>query len=397
MACPSPTTLLPTSNSSPDLECGPRHDAFTEAIVGWYRAGHRELPWRKNADAYSVWVSEIMLQQTTVAAVVPFYERWMDRFPTLESLASSDLEDVLRYWAGLGYYARARNLHRAAQHIVLNLGGTVPRIVEELKALPGVGRYTAGAIASIAFGQPEPIVDANVARVLSRVFGLKEDMRSSAAAHERLWRLAAELVPPVAASDFNQGVMELGAMVCSAGAPRCGRCPVKEICHGHQCGEPTAFPEALPGKRWLDIEDVSVLIEDAAGRFAILRRSPESPLWGGLWELPRVTREADETLDGAARRAAGLANFKPDSFVQFAEIKHVVANRRVTLHGYRAVGTRSTEIPERKPDQNTVGDIRWIALQSASDYPMASPQVRLLSYLVPQSGIAQDGQQALEF
>jgi len=190
-------------------------------VIRWYRDNRRELPWRRTRDPYAVWVSEIMLQQTRVETVVPYWERWMGRFPTVQALAAAPLDDVLAAWAGLGYYSRARNLHAGAREVVTDWGGSVPGRVDALLEIPGIGRYTAGAIASIAFGQPAPLVDGNVARVLARLFAIDEDVKS-AAGSARLWALAADLVPAGAAGDFNQGLMELGATVCTPARPRCG-------------------------------------------------------------------------------------------------------------------------------------------------------------------------------
>src|SRR5205823_775886 len=190
------------------------------ALRRWYRAAARDLPWRRTRDPYAIWVSEVMLQQTQVATVRPYYERWMQRFPTVTDLAAAGEEDVLQVWAGLGYYSRARALLRGAREVVARHGGQVPRRTEDLKALPGIGPYTAGAIASIAFGLREPVVDGNVTRVLCRIFGLRGDPNAGQLRSE-LWRLAALLVPPRAPGEFNSALMELGATVCRPGKPDC--------------------------------------------------------------------------------------------------------------------------------------------------------------------------------
>lgn len=345
-----------------------------------------------------------MLQQTTVAAVIPFYERWMETFPTVEALASADIEDVLRNWAGLGYYARARNLHKSANQIVADYGGQLPADIEELRKLPGIGRYTAGAIASIAFNSREPLVDANVARVLSRVFGFTEDLKSSRSAEDRLWALAGDLVPEGDASNFNQAMMELGALVCSAAAPRCGHCPVQEICFAYATGDPTAYPVNSTAKRWLEIDDVAVAVADASGRLLVVRRPLDAPLWGGLWELPRVTRQADESILEAAARAAAIVGVEAPSFSQFGAVKHVVANRKVTLQGFRAdsasikqnlpspghhpadgvsVSGNAIRVGKKKPKYESTlpsdAVTKWIDAGQPGELPMATPQVRLLA------------------
>ena len=360
----------------------PKQDQFAAQLLTWYGANKRDLPWRRlGHDPYAVWVSEIMLQQTTVAAVIPFYERWMARFPTVQSLAAAPLDDVLKHWAGLGYYARARNLHRGAQVVAAEFGGEVPSDPARLLALPGIGRYTAGAILSIAYDLDAPILDANVIRVLSRVYAVTGDPKTSTATQAALWRLAEDAIPPGRAGDFNQAMMELGALVCGAAAPRCTSCPVEGLCAAKGLGEPTVFPQFQSVKKWLDVEDVSVAVRDAQGRVLLTQRSPQASLWGGLWELPRVTRQLDEPLDGAARRAAcEAAGLTLGPVTPFGGLKHVVANRRVTLHGFTAnLPTNSAPLP--------VGCARcaWIAFSGLSDYALATPQVRLLEMLSRES------------
>ena len=206
----------------------PAAAAFRRRLLAWYRRHRRRLPWRGVRDPYAVLVSEIMLQQTQVARVREFYPRFLARYPTLEDLAAAAPSAVRESWDGLGYYARARNLHAAARHVVGRLGGRLPEAVDDLRALPGIGRYTAGAIASLAFGADVPAVDTNAARVLARVFGVRGWRR--AAASRRLWRLAAALVPRGASADWNQALMDLGATTCTARAPRCPACPVRMHC-----------------------------------------------------------------------------------------------------------------------------------------------------------------------
>ncbi len=362
---------------------------FAHNLLAWYQAHKRDLPWRRlGHDPYAVWVSEIMLQQTTVAAVVPFYERWMARFPTVQSLADAPLDDVLKQWAGLGYYARARNLHRGAQMVVALYGGQVPSEPDLLLALPGIGRYTAGAILSIAFGRDAPILDANVMRVLSRVYALTGDPKVSTDVQAQLWTLAEQLIPAGQARDFNQAMMELGALVCAPAAPQCAACPVSSVCGAYALGEPTAFPQFTQVKKWLDIEDVSVAVRDRQGRVLIVQRSPSLPLWGGLWELPRATRQADEPLPDCAARAAweaasvAIVNLRP-----FGRVKHVVANRRVTLHGWQGENAGS-----KTKETGHAHALVWEPLENISRYALATPQVRLLEQLV-----ASDAQGQLDF
>ncbi len=353
-----------------------QQDQFARDLLAWYDGCKRDLPWRRlGHDPYAVWVSEIMLQQTTVAAVIPFYNKWMARFPTVQALADAPLDDVLKHWAGLGYYARARNLHKGAQRVVAEFDGQVPSDPKTLLSLPGIGRYTAGAILSIAFNQDAPILDANVIRVMARVHAVTGDPKTSAATQTQLWRLAEEAIPSGRAGDFNQALMELGALVCEAGAPKCGTCPVSAECRAKALGEPTAFPQFSGVKKWLDVEDVSVALRDPqrSGQTLIVQRSPELPLWGGLWEMPRGTRQDGEALESCAARAVcesvgvHVRGLRP-----FGVVKHVVANRRVTLHGFEAEYEGAVSDGVRHA---------WVSPQDRAKHALATPQVKLTELL----------------
>ncbi len=262
--------------------------SIAESVVRWFREHRRDLPWRRTRDPYAIWVSEVMLQQTRIAVVWDYYERWMQRFPTAAALAAAPLDDVLAAWSGLGYYGRARNLHRGAREVAQRFGGQVPATAEELRSLPGVGRYTAGAVASIGFGRREPLVDGNVARVLARLFAIEDDVRSPAGAR-RLWQIAGELVPAERPGDFNQGLMELGQKICTPAAPRCDACPLSAPCAARAGGRTGDLP--VIGKRTAD-RDKPLLRADAVwlergGRVLLARRRPRG-LFGGLWELPQA-------------------------------------------------------------------------------------------------------------
>ncbi len=228
-------------------------------LLAWYRKEGRSLPWRENRDPYRIWLSEIMLQQTTVAAVIPYYERFLQRFPTIERLAAASLDDVIGLWAGLGYYSRARNLHRAAQQIVAGQG-VFPETLEELMALPGVGRSTAGAILSIAFNKPAPILDGNVRRVLVRLFAWREDPRSSRA-EKQLWQWAEILTPAEHPHDYAQAIMDLGATICLPRVPICAICPLQELCQALKEGCTDLLPVARKQKKVPVRHQVALLIE----------------------------------------------------------------------------------------------------------------------------------------
>jgi A/G-specific adenine glycosylase len=277
-------------------------------LLAWFAQARRPLPWRERYDPYAVWISEMMLQQTQVETVLPYYRRWMERFPTLRSVAAAPLEAVLKAWEGLGYYARARNLHRAARMVVERHGGAFPDTMAGLIALPGIGPYTAGAIASIAFNRPVALVDGNVARVLSRLFAVGESPRSPAG-RQRLWHLAEAALPPKQPGAFNEALMELGALICRPRAPKCLLCPLRGGCQARLSGDPERFParaarKARPVRR-------GVLLLALQGERLLVRRRPPGGLWGGLWEFPWTERQAEESPRETVRRLAremGLPN-----------------------------------------------------------------------------------------
>lgn len=345
--------------------------AFARELLAWYAGAYRDLPWRRTRDPYAIWVSEMMLQQTQVATVIPYWTRWMERFPTIQALAEAPLEAALKQWQGLGYYARARNLHRAARQIVSAHGGQFPTAFDAVLALPGIGRYTAGAICSIAFGQDAPIVDANVIRVLCRVFGVRGDPKSSAA-QERLWSLAATLLPSGQAATFNQAIMELGALVCGS-PPRCGVCPVSHLCAAYQSGNPTALPEFAPRPVFTMQTDVSAVVAHPGDERLLLVQRPADGLWGGLWEFPRVTLDSGETkAAGAVRAAQAVAGIAVRAGEPVGLVKHGVTTRRITLVGVRCCAEGSAE-----PQAIGCAAWSWVDPLRVADYPLSSPQSRL--------------------
>ena len=263
-----------------------RTAAIARAVVAHFTAARRDLPWRKTRDPYAIWVSEIMLQQTRVQTVIPYWQRWMTKFPTVAALASAPLDDVLAAWAGLGYYSRARNLHAGARAIVDDLGGALPSRASELRAVKGIGPYTAGAIASIAFGERAPLVDGNVARVLARVFAIEHDIKSTVGG-KALWAKAGELMAALpddrAPGDLNQGLMELGATLCAPTAPRCLACPLGNLCATRGDELPVVARRKRADELPL-IERTLLWLQDG-DEIVLARRAPHG-LFGGLWELP---------------------------------------------------------------------------------------------------------------
>lgn len=261
---------------------------FSSRVLDWFDVhGRKHLPWQQNKTPYRVWVSEIMLQQTQVATVIGYYERFMESFPSLQDLAAAPQDLVLSHWSGLGYYARARNLHKCAQLCVEKHGGDLPTAIDELIELPGIGRSTAGAILSLSLEQPHPILDGNVKRVLARFYAV-EGWPGRSDVLKRLWLLSEAVTPVKGTAQFNQAMMDLGATLCSRSKPSCKRCPLVADCAGYAGGEPTQFPTSKPKKVTPIRSTVMLALSDSAGA-VMLERRPPSGIWGGLWSLPEIS------------------------------------------------------------------------------------------------------------
>jgi A/G-specific adenine glycosylase len=286
--------------------------SLASPLLAWFdREGRKDLPWQHPATPYRVWVSEIMLQQTQVSVVIPYFERFMARFPSVAALAAADLDEVLHLWSGLGYYARARNLHGAARRIVAEHGGALPSDPAELQALPGIGRSTAGAILSLAMGQRRAILDGNVKRVLARCHAVA-GWPGEAAVARRLWALAEAALPARRVGDYNQALMDLGATLCTRSAPACGRCPLAVHCLARATGRQGAYPAPKP-RRERPVHRTRLLaIQNPASEVLLRRRAP-SGVWGGLWSLPECGPEEDpeawcrEHLGSVPERVTGLS------------------------------------------------------------------------------------------
>ncbi|WP_346838041.1 A/G-specific adenine glycosylase [Microbulbifer sp. SAOS-129_SWC] len=270
---------------------------FQQAVLNWFdRHGRKDLPWQQDINPYRVWVSEIMLQQTQVTAVIPYFERFMASFPTLESLAGAPLDKVLAHWSGLGYYARARNLHKCAQTVLEQHGGEFPRDVEALAALPGIGRSTAGAIASISMGLRAAILDGNVKRVLARLHAVPGWPGQTAVARQ-LWELAETYTPAERGNHYTQAMMDLGATVCTRSKPRCDDCPLAAACEGHARGNPQDYPGKKPRKE-KPVRTATLLLLECDGDLYLQQRPP-SGIWGGLWTPPQL--DEDDGGDASAQ------------------------------------------------------------------------------------------------
>jgi A/G-specific adenine glycosylase len=316
--------------------------AIRAALLGWYASVARDLPWRRTRDAYAVWVSEIMLQQTRVETVVPYFERFMARFPTVAALAAAPEEDVLSAWSGLGYYRRARTLRLAAAEVVASHGGELPRTAEGLRALPGIGAYTAGAIASIAFGERAALVDGNVTRVLSRLFAVDDDV-SRAAGQRRIWELAEALVDPERPGDFNQALMDLGATVCTP-RPTCSACPVRASCRGRERAD--ELPRSRPKKKPRALAMVALVAAHAESGDVLLGHRRGDGLFGGLWE-PLLYEGRDAS---AARPALVRAGLDPRAALMVAgEVEHTLTHRHLHVLVTTAAARRRWRLPAEAP------------------------------------------------
>jgi A/G-specific adenine glycosylase len=302
-------------------------------LLRWAYGQRPDLPWRGEKDPYRIWVSEVMLQQTRAATVEPYYLRFLDRFPAVQSLAAAELDDVLKAWEGLGYYGRARSLHAAARLLMAQHGGQLPSTSEELLALPGIGEYAAGAIASFAFGRDAPALDGNGLRVLARFYAVTGDP-ALPGVRRQLWDLARDLLPSGRAGAFNQALMDLGATVCTPSSPRCDRCPWSPHCRALALGTVDDLPTRTP-RRPLPHYDMVAGMIWREGEVLIARRPPRG-LLGGLWALPGGRREGEESLEEALVRTVteglGVA-VALDGYI--GAVEHAYTHFRITLHGYR--------------------------------------------------------------
>jgi A/G-specific adenine glycosylase len=302
--------------------------------MAWFRRAARRMDWRETEDPYRIWVSEVMLQQTRVDTVAPYYRRFLSSFPTVKALAEAPLDRVLKAWEGMGYYSRARNLHKAAGILLAERGGRLPDSVDELMALPGIGRSTAGAIAAIAFRQDVPILDSNVKRVVARLHAVREDLRSSPV-ERSLWEYSRRAILPGKGRETALALMDLGSTVCTPRNPRCGACPLSPGCETRRLGLQGSIPHR-PAKRILPHRDVVVaVIGNREGKILVGRR-PDLGLLGGLWEFPGGERERGETLTGAlAREIREALGVRIEVLGKIGTIRHSYSHFRMTLHAYR--------------------------------------------------------------
>ncbi|MEC7640525.1 MAG: A/G-specific adenine glycosylase [Nitrospinota bacterium] len=347
---------------------------ISASLLRWFRKNQRDLPWRKTKDPYLIWVSEIMLQQTQVKTVIPYFQRWAKSFPSVNALARASEAQVLKLWEGMGYYSRARNLQKAAKIVNEEYGGKVPNTFESISKLPGIGRYTTGAILSIAYDQAVPVLDGNVKRVLARLFCLRENGASSAS-QGRLLKTAETLLPKKNAGDFNQALMELGATVCTNKNPSCHLCPVKNLCRAQIENRQQAFPPkkaAIPAKKI----EVSAAVIRRGGKVFIQQR-PHNRLMGGLWEFPGGKRKKNETPDDCLRREI-REELGVDIHVgkKMLALKHNYTQFRVTLHVYQC------SLPVGRIQANCCEQWKWVRPEELSSYPFPAANAKIVRYLI---------------
>ncbi len=345
---------------------------FRSRLLGWFRHHRRELPWRKTKDPYRIWISEIMLQQTTVPVVIPYYKKWLKIFPTVRALAKASPQKVLKTWQGLGYYQRVKNIHKASKVIVKSFKGKIPDTYEELVKLPGIGSYSAGAILSIAYNKRYPALEANSQRVLSRILCIEKHFNSKI--EKKLSTLQSRLLPFRSAGHFNQALMELGSLVCRNKNPLCLKCPVKSYCLAYQRGKQQLIPHKKQRKQIKKIEAVIGIIWK--NNKILIQKRPSKGLLADLWEFPggkikpgeskinALRRELMEELDIEIERAAFLL-----------KVNHTYTDFRVTLHSYKchvAQGQLIKDLSTR---------FRWVSKKSIRKYPFPSGSARIMDYL----------------
>ncbi len=352
---------------------------FRRRLLAWYRRHKRLLPWRETSDPYRIWISEIMLQQTQVDTVIPYYERFLKRFPDVFALARAPLHDVLKAWENLGYYSRARHLHAAAKTIVDQWGGRVPDTPEAIKALPGIGDYTAGAILSIAYGQAVPAVDGNVRRILSRVFAIAEPANDPQA-QKHFYDLAASLVPTGSASDFNQALMDLGATVCRASHPACGVCPAASLCLANRHSWQERLPVLRRSPAVCRREAVAAVIRNAQGYLLVVQR-PAAGLLASLWKLPGGFIAEGKTGTIALREAlCAELDLSVRVGRRLCFVDHAYTHFRLRLFAYEA------RISKGSPRPRGCADWRWASPADLKKLPMSRVDRKLLEALADADG-----------
>jgi A/G-specific adenine glycosylase len=369
-----------SKNRHPEHFSSAQKQSLRRRLLTWYKSNARDLPWRRSRDPYRVWISEVMLQQTQVATVRGYFERFVDALPNVYHLAAADEQRVLRLWEGLGYYRRARQLHAAAKQIVGHLDGDFPQDPRELQKLPGIGRYTAGAIASIAFNKRAAILEANTIRVLSRLIGFRNDPHSERA-KSLLWQVAYDILPKQRVAEFNQALMELGSLVCTPTEPKCPECPLSSLCAAAAAGLQREIPPPKPQKIYTELHEAAVVVR-RNGR-VLMRRCAQHDRWAGLWDFPRFELDAEGPLFAVNEIVSKVhtqtgITCAPGRLLK--SMKHGVTRYRITLDCYMA-----TYVAGRPPAVLN-GSVGWKTSAELVDLPLSTTGRKIAALMTKQQG-----------
>jgi A/G-specific adenine glycosylase len=353
--------------------------SFAPQLLDWFTEHRIDLPWRRDPTAYHVWLSEIMLQQTQIETVLPYYMRFLENYPTVGHLANTDIDAVLKQWEGLGYYSRARNLHKTAQIVANDYDGEFPNTVDGLLALPGIGRYTAGAIASIAFDVSAPVLDGNVIRVFTRILDMDEDVTQTRTKN-KLWEVAEDWVTEARAGDYNQALMELGQYICRPKNPSCGECPIQAHCQAFANGTQAMRPVKKKKAPTPHYDVAAGLIRDAHGRLLIAQR-PMDGLLGGLWEFPGGKLEVGETLEAClARELQEELAINVDVKTLFVSVKHAFTHFKITLHAFECEYVGALP-PYTEPQTIEAQDWAWVTEDELHHYSFGKADRQVIQAL----------------
>ncbi|RJF97667.1 A/G-specific adenine glycosylase [Noviherbaspirillum saxi] len=363
----------PAGGTGKSVAAGLADPGFSEAVIRWQKQhGRHALPWQNTRDAYRIWLSEIMLQQTQVAAVIPYYQRFLNRFPDVRSLAAAPSEDVMSHWSGLGYYTRARNLHRCAQRVVEQYNGAFPSDPGLLAELPGIGRSTAAAISAFAYGTRAAILDGNVKRVFCRVFGV-EGYPGAKPVEDLLWKRAVALLPQDGVESYTQGLMDLGATLCTRSRPACERCPLADRCVARATGRTHLLPERKPKKAVPEKSTTMMIVADAD--HVLLEQRPDSGIWGGLLTLPEISVLEPADLASGEIEAALYTAAEPygifDTYERLQPFTHVFTHFKLHVLPYQVCLTKRNAFAGQ-------GNHVWYAIARLADAPLPAPVKKLL-------------------
>lgn len=350
-------------------------ESFRSDLLSWYDRNKRDLPWRGCGDPYKIWISEIMLQQTRVDQVIPYYYRFINRFPTVHDLAEAGLQEVLKVWEGLGYYSRARNLHHAAKTVAERFNGLIPDTWDEIKELKGIGPYSASAILSIAFGRPYAVVDGNVIRVLARFFGIETDVRK-ATTKNLIQGYADELLDPGRPGDFNQALMELGATVCTPSSPGCQNCPLGSRCAARAIARTDTIPYKSPAKKKPHHQIGVGVLKNNQGEVLIAHR-PENAMLGGLWEFPGgKQKETEGIMETVIRELREELGIEARIIRPLMKLDHTYSHFKITLHAFIC------ELVSGEPKPNASQQIKWVPVDELDQYPFPKANRRITNKLM---------------